>query len=108
MNVLVAKHLLGQMSEQQSQAVLEKIQFILFRDGQITRDEAALHIEGTERAFFGLAALAMIEMGIAPPDDVWRWVSVRNPFVALIKADREIEIARVGLERRFGIKVFLE
>ena len=60
-----------------------------------------------EKVFFGFAALAMIEMGVAPPDAVWRWAGIRNPFVALINAGREIEMARLGLRKR-GINVFLE
>lgn len=108
MNALVAKHVFGQMSEQQRWAVRADIQIILFRDGQMTRDGAAWLIEGMdERAFFGFAALAMMEMGIAPPDNVWRWVSVHNPFAALIDAATEIQMARRGLEKR-GIKVSLE
>jgi hypothetical protein len=107
MNALVAKYIFSQMSEQESQAVCEKIQTILFRAGQITPDEAARMLGGNERAFFGFAALAMMEMGIAPPKNVWRWEIIQNPFVALIKADRDIEIARVSLERKYGIKVFI-
>jgi hypothetical protein len=107
MNALIAKHVFGQMSAQQRQAVRANIQIILFRDGQITRDESAWLIEGNERAFFGFAALAMLEMGVAPPDDVWRWVSVHNPYAALMDAATEIQMARRGLEKR-GIKVSLE
>jgi hypothetical protein len=107
MNALVAKYLLNHMSEHQSQAVYEKIHTLLFREGQITQEEAAWLLEGNERVFFGFAALALMEMGIAPPGDIWRWVRIRNPFGALLDADREIEIARLGLERQRGIKVSL-
>jgi hypothetical protein len=107
MNALVAKYLLSQMSEEQCQAVYEKVQTLLFRDGQLTQEEAAWLLEGNERVFFGFAALALMELGIAPPDEIWRWVRIRNPFGALLEADREIEIARIGLERQRGIRVSL-
>ena len=111
MNALMAKHLLSQMTEERQQAIWERVKIILLQDGHMTPEEVVsglYHIEGgKEKALFGLAALAMLELGIAPPRNVWRWVRVRNPLVALINADQQIEMARISLEKRQGIKVSL-
>jgi hypothetical protein len=110
MNALVAKYILSsEMSEQLNQAVGEQIHTILCRDGNLAPEDATRHIKQmNERVLFSFAALAMMEIGVTPPENVWCWVNVQNPFVALIKAYKEIEIARVGLESRQGIRVSLE
>lgn len=107
MNALVAKHVFSQMGRQQRQEVCTKIQTILSDDGHMTLEDAAERMERMdERVFFGFAAIAMAEIGIVPPK-VWSWQVVHNPFVALVDAAREIEIARIGLHKRAGINVSL-
>ena len=111
MNALMAKHLLSQMTEERQQVIWERVRLILLQDGHLTPEEVVSGLDyiegGKEKALFGLVALAMLELGIAPPRNVWRWVRVRNPLVALINADTEIEMARISLEKRQGIKVSL-
>lgn len=123
MNALVAKHIFNQMGGKQRQEVLAKIQTILSQVGGWPPDEAASLMEQmldptqpktpamgnmlNEKAFFGFAALAMEEIGIVPPK-IWRWQVVKNPFVALADADKEIEIARIGLHKRGKIDVSFE
>lgn len=120
MNALVAKHLFNQMDGQQRQKVLAKIQNILTQVGGWQPDEAVslmkqmvdpaapkiLEMDNmlNEKTFFGFAAIAMAEIGIVPPK-IWRWQPVNNPFVALVDADEEIEIARISLHERGGIDV---
>ncbi len=123
MNALVAKHLFNQMDGQQSQKVLAQIQNILTQVGGWPPDEAASLMKQmldtaepktldmnsmlNEKTFFCFAAMAMAEIGIVPPK-IWRWRAVKYPFVALINADEEIEIARISLHEREGIDVSFE
>lgn len=107
MNALLAKHIFIQLDRQQRLEVCTKIQTILSDDGHMTLEDAADRMERMdEKEFFGFAAIAMAGLGIVPPK-IWSWQVVNNPFVALVDADREIEIARIGLHKRAGINVSL-
>jgi len=59
-----------------------------------------------EKEKYGFFALAMAELGIEPISRKWRWYIVPNPFVALIRAEKEIKMAQLGLKAE-GIEVSL-
>jgi len=107
MNAMVAKYMLEKASKVQRQSVNERIAFILQRDGMFTEDQARERISKMDPPkFYCFAALAMAELGIEPPGDIWRWQPVANPFFALFNAEKELEMARLGLSRK-GIIVDL-
>jgi hypothetical protein len=43
-------------------------------------------------------------MGVNPERDVWRWQLVRNPYLALVGADKAIYMASDGLKKK-GVNV---
>jgi hypothetical protein len=59
-----------------------------------------------EQTKYSFYALSMLELEIKPISHKWQWQIVSNPFVALIGAEREINMARLGLQRE-GIEVDL-
>lgn len=91
MNALVAKHIFQQMSDDKRAMVLDGIAKILQRDLGWSYEKARQDVDTlNEPALFGWAALAMAEMGINPEPNIWRWQVVRNPYVALVGADKAI------------------
>ncbi len=105
MNALVAKHIFEQMPDAKRAMVLDAIAKILQRDLGWSYEKAKQDVVTlNEPALFGWAALAMAEMGINPEQSVWRWQVVRNPYVALVGADKAIYMAKVGLQNK-GINV---
>lgn len=107
MNALVAKYIFQRMTAEERTQVMDKIVTILQRDWRYSYEQAKKDIEKlNDKALFGFAALALAEMGINPEREIWQWQVVRNPYVALVAADKAIEIARIGLKKK-GIDVSL-
>jgi hypothetical protein len=80
---------------------------ILERDGGFSNERAKEYLnEMDEKTKYSFFALSMLELGIEPISNNWQWQMVSNPFVALIGAEREIKMARLGLQRE-GIEVNL-
>jgi hypothetical protein len=105
MNALVAKATYQQLSANLQKLVFNNTVVILERDAGYSSERAKEHLnqmdEQTKYSFF---ALAMLELDIKPISHKWQWQIVSNPYVALIGAEREIKMARLGLQRE-GIEV---
>ena len=53
-----------------------------------------------DRELYGFMAIAMGELNISPAIQGYTWHFVRNPFVALLNADKEIAAAQIELEKK--------
>jgi len=107
MNALVAKATYLRLSESSQKEIENRAISILEQGWKFSKEDAREwlnHRSESER--YGFLALAMLELNIKPISDNWRWQIVRNPFLALIKADSQIEVAKHSLHRE-GIEVDL-
>jgi hypothetical protein len=106
LNALLAKSTLQALDAPTQDAVRHQVDGILAEGGYSL---PASTIEARdERAWYGLVALAMRELGIPPTASGETWNVVSNPFVALAKADHQILLARGHLRDKYGIQVDLE
>lgn len=103
MNALLAKHTFDLLPAADQQRVIERAKQIITMGGA-TGDRLA-SLAAQEK--FGFYALAMAELGIRPAIPGQEWTHVRNPFVALLRADSQIKAAQRGLERTHGVKIEL-
>ena len=104
MNALVAKYLLS-INPQMKEKLISKTENILIRDMGCSIDKAKKQILNMkEPVLFGFMALAMAELNINPPKEIWVWQPVTNPFVALINADTQLSMAKAGLEKQ-GVQI---
>jgi len=105
MNALVAKATYKQLPITLQTQVVNNTLFILQQNGRYSSDRVLEHLnQMDEKTKYGFFALSMLELGIEPISQKWQWQIVSNPFVALIGAEREIMMARLGLKRE-GIEV---
>jgi len=105
MNALVAKATYQKMDKDLQKQVIDRTLFILQQDGGFSASQDRLDKMG-EKQKYGFFALAMAELSIEPLSRKWKWYLIRNPFVALIKAEKEIKMAQSGLKAE-GIEVNL-
>jgi hypothetical protein len=98
MNALVAKATYQQLDIVLQRQVIDRVLFILQRDGGFPPSQESLNKIG-EKAKYIFYALAMLELGIEPISRKWKWYPIRNPFVALIGSDKEIKMAELGLKK---------
>ncbi len=61
--------------------------------------------ELNQRQGYGLYALAMAELDIAPSLPEYNWSLVKNPLTSLKAAEREINAARQLLQKKNGVDV---
>jgi hypothetical protein len=105
MNALVAKATYQHLDMDSQRQVIDRVLFILQRDGGFPASQESLDKIG-EKEKYMFYALAMLELGIEPISRKWKWYPIRNPFVALIGSDKEIKMAELGLKKE-GIEVSL-
>lgn len=107
MNALFSKATYLRLPESSQREVENRAISILEQGWRFSKEEASECLNRmTERERYGFFALAMLELNIKPISDRWRWQIVRNPYLALIKADRQIKVAKHGLHCE-GIEVNL-
>ncbi len=105
MNALVAKATFPQLPMNLQAQVINNAVLILQQGSRYSSEKAEewLH-QMDEKSKYSFYALSMMELGIEPVSKKWQWQIVRNPFVALIGAEREIQMAQLGLQRE-GIEI---
>jgi hypothetical protein len=106
-NALLAKYTFSTLDQDKQDEVINKTIDILQRGGI---EEAIKKINGmAEREKYSFFALAMEEIGINPAfeKEEW-WVKIKNPFIVLIKADKEIKTIQALFSKTYGIKIPLE
>jgi hypothetical protein len=107
MNALVAKATYQQLPVNMQTQVINNTMIILQRDGGYSSEKADERLnEMDEKTKFSFLALSMLELGMEPISKKWHRQIVSNPFVALIGAEREINMAQLGLNKE-GIEVEL-
>lgn len=103
MNALLAKHTFETLDPVDQARVVEQTKTILLAGG--FPDAEGRMASFTEKEKYGFYALAMSELNIFPALADYDWYYVKNPFVALIKADNEIQAARRRLIKSEGVDV---
>jgi hypothetical protein len=106
-NALLAKHTFSTLDPDKQNDVINKANEILQRGG--IEDASGRIKEMTERIQYSFYALAMDEIGIKPAfeKEEW-WVNIKNPFIALINADREIKSIQSLYIKMYGVDITLE
>ena len=107
LNALLAQHTYFELSDLEQQNVMRKIKAIMMNGGG--GDSAFIEERFKtlkDRELYGFMAMAMAELNIKPAVQGYTWHFVRNPFVALLNADKEISAAQIELEKK-GIKIDL-
>jgi hypothetical protein len=104
-NALLAKYTFGTLDDNSKRNVVKQAEDIMRSGGIHNPSEHLSSLE--EKARYGFFALAMGELGIGPalPNEGWHYV--RNPFVALLKADKEIWMAKNHMRNVHGVDVSL-
>ena len=110
-SALIAKHTFTQLTEESKKFVETTAHWVLAVGG-IPRDE----IEGTmaklrEDERYCLYSMAMAAVGIRPGlESVLykdQWYPIKNPFSALINAEKQIRAARFEIKRKHNIDIDL-
>jgi len=108
LNALLAQHTYFTLKYSEQEGVMSKIkEIMILGPGGINTDYVEQRFQTlNDRELYGFMAIAMNELNISPAIQGYTWHVVRNPFVALLNADKEIAAAQIELERK-GIKVDL-
>jgi hypothetical protein len=106
-NALLAKYTFSKLDLDKKNEVINKTCEILKRGG-IEGDSRIIE-EMIEKVRYSFYALAMDEIGIKPafPNEKW-WANIKNPFVALIKADKEIKTIQSLYSKMYGVEIIFE
>jgi hypothetical protein len=106
-NALLAKYTFSTLDPNKQNKVINKTNEILQRGG-IEETSGRIN-KMTERTRYSFYALAMDEIGIKPAfeEEEW-WVNIKNPFIALINADREIKSIQSLYRKMYGLDITLE
>ena len=104
-NALLAKHTYQNLDLMSQQKVRVQTQIILFKGGFRDSAHAIEQLEDRER--YGFYALAMAELGISPSLSDESWQYIKNPFVALDNAEKQIATAKIHLQKSHGVEVDL-
>jgi hypothetical protein len=106
LNALLAQYTYFKLSYSEQERVMSKIKEIM-SSGSINADFVEERFNTlNDRELYGFMAIAMGELNISPAIQGYTWHFVRNPFVALLNADKEIAAAQIELEKK-GIEVNL-
>lgn len=101
-NVLLAKYTFNNLDSEKRNEVIERTKGIL-QQGGVTSADRIDRLDERER--YGFYALAMGELGIQPALAGYDWNFVRNPFLALLRAEREIRTAQMQIRNARGIQI---
>ncbi len=82
--------------------MIERTKSIL-QQGGVTSIDRRDRLDERER--YGFYALAMGELDIQPALEGYDWNFVKNPFVALLRADREIRTAQMQIRNAHGVQI---
>jgi hypothetical protein len=106
-NALLAKYTFINLDQDSKDKVVNQTANILER-GAITPSFDKIK-DMSERQLFSFYALAMDELGIPPSisKEKW-WSNIRNPFVSLINADKEIRTISKLYKKEYNIDIGLD
>ncbi len=105
-NVLLAKHTYGTLSERDRRRVQDQVVSI-FKEVQY---EGSVEFDN-ETQRYGWYALAMAELEIAPAVQAYvhpKWYLVRNPFVAISPTDKLLTMVSNYLRDKHGVNVTID
>lgn len=105
-NALLAKYTFSHLDSEKQLKVLDRTRHILESGGIRNASERLQNLPQRER--YGFYALAMAELGIPPCVGNEAWQYVKNPFVALIRADSHIKAAQNDLKNKYDVEITLE
>lgn len=102
-NALLAKYTFATLDANSQKRVVDQTKSILSAGGISGGEERVSRLEDRER--YGFYALAMAELNIPPALGGYDWQFVKNPFVALLNADAQIQSAKRQLSKSDGVEV---
>lgn len=110
-SALIAKYMFSQMSQSEREDIKNKAIDVL-QYGGFPRDYAEERIDRlTEAERYCLYSITMAMAGIPPAlkgilykDE---WYPIKNPFTALIGAEKQLVAAQYEIFRKYGIKISL-
>lgn len=102
-NALLAKYTYATLDANSKKRVVNQTKSILSAGSMSGDEEKVLQLE--DRIRYGLYALAMAELNIPPALADYNWQFVKNPFVALLNAETQIQAAKRQLSKSDGIEV---
>ncbi len=106
-NALLAKYTFFTLDIDKKNEIINKAQEILQRGGIEGTSERIE--EMTEKIRYSFYALAMDEIGVKPAFAKEEWcVNIKNPFIALINADKEIKSIQALYSKMYGVDITLE
>lgn len=94
-NALLAKYTFATLDGESQKRVVDRTKDILSAGG-INGADRVSHLDDRER--YGFYALAMAELNIPPALGGYDWQFVKNPFVALLNAETQIQAAKRQLK----------
>lgn len=102
-NALLAKYTFEALDPEGQKRVAEQTKSILSTGGISEGEDRVARLEDREK--YGFYALAMAELNIPPALSDYDWQFVKNPFVALLNADTQIQAAKRQLSKSDGVEV---
>lgn len=106
-NALVAKYTFLTLTDLAKESVIIKVRELLISGGMPNAESFMTSME--EDRFYGMAAIAMFNLGIKPglPNILFhdQWNSISNPLVALSGAQREIDMVTLEIKRKHNIDI---
>lgn len=102
-NALLAKYTFETLDANCQTRVLGQTKSILSAGGISSGEERMSRLE--DRVKYGFYALAMAELNIPPALAGYDWQFVKNPFVALLNADTQIQAAKRQVNKSDGIEI---
>lgn len=110
-SALVAKFTFAQLTEGEKKNV-EETACRIMEVGGFPRDRAERKMaEMKEDERYCLYAIAMAEVGIKPAmkDILYqnKWYPIKNPFVALINAEKHLRVAQHQIKKKYNIEIGL-
>ncbi len=110
-SALIAKYTFGQLTEEDKKYVESTACWVLEAGGYPRSgiERAMTKLREDER--YCLYSMAMAAVGIRPALEgilyKEQWYPIKNPFSALINAEKQIRVAQFEIKRKYNIDIYL-
>jgi len=104
-NALLAKFTFEGLNSETQEKIIEQTKSILSSGGSSSSDDRISRLE--EKVKYGFYALAMAELHIPPALSGYEWQFIKNPYVALLNAETQIQAAKRQLNKSDGVEIHI-
>lgn len=115
-NALIAKYTYDLLNADIQKKVIDRVDYLL-ADGGIPQSQVQDYIDNfrkghDDRAFYGMVAIALYNLGIQPKlkgvliNDSWE--PVNRPLMVLLNADKEIQMVSNEIKKKHNITISLK